>query len=342
MAIQISRQHLNQPLTRPLHLAALGVLALIIGIFDGPRVAALALSPDGQFSGSTELELTLLRVAALGTAALLGAVAHLGARYSRESRNWLRALRRDAEDWSNQPTILRPTQWDLAWLIATIIYLASMFAVLYLGQQFDAASVPGWYRMLIEESGLYETLTATMLFGASLALFAVSRELRKAPNGPKWWAIAAPASLGFLLFVAAGEEISWGQHYLGFSTPDSMSTVNVQNELNLHNIGGYWANNALLAFFVGFAGVLPLLNRFFWDVGYVCDRLHVPVTSLMLAPIALISFVFDEREPFASLFGHPIWRLSEIREALFGIVMLAICSEFWIRHRTPTTRPRST
>jgi hypothetical protein len=35
--------------------------------------------------------------------------------------------------------------------------------------------------------------------------------------------------------VFAGEEISWGQRIIGFSTPEHLSEVNTQHELNLHN-----------------------------------------------------------------------------------------------------------
>ncbi len=39
-----------------------------------------------------------------------------------------------------------------------------------------------------------------------------------------------------VFFIAFGEEISWGQRILGFSTPTSLASINVQGELNLHNI----------------------------------------------------------------------------------------------------------
>lgn len=45
------------------------------------------------------------------------------------------------------------------------------------------------------------------------------------------WALIA-AVVAFL----ALEEISWGQRMLGLSTPEALSRVNIQGELNLHNI----------------------------------------------------------------------------------------------------------
>lgn len=37
-------------------------------------------------------------------------------------------------------------------------------------------------------------------------------------------------------FVAFGEEISWGQHFLGVEPPEFIRDINKQNELNVHNL----------------------------------------------------------------------------------------------------------
>lgn len=49
--------------------------------------------------------------------------------------------------------------------------------------------------------------------------------------GPRVWL----AGFSLMCFLALGEEASWGQHYLGYETPDALAAVNVQNEMNLHN-----------------------------------------------------------------------------------------------------------
>jgi len=33
-----------------------------------------------------------------------------------------------------------------------------------------------------------------------------------------------------------GEETSYLQHYIGFSTPEAYAVLNAQNELNIHNL----------------------------------------------------------------------------------------------------------
>src|SRR5690606_13691057 len=49
-----------------------------------------------------------------------------------------------------------------------------------------------------------------------------------------WLALAA---LG--CFYVAGEEISWGQHFLQWSTPEYWSALNDQQETNLHNVSSW-------------------------------------------------------------------------------------------------------
>jgi hypothetical protein len=37
-------------------------------------------------------------------------------------------------------------------------------------------------------------------------------------------------------FLCAGEELSWGQHLIGYATPLKVAAVNIQGEVNLHNL----------------------------------------------------------------------------------------------------------
>lgn len=317
-------------LTRPALLWTLGGVSLVAAALHLPRIAALGLSPDGEFSGSTEWELQMARLACLALGIVFVLLAAVSAKADKSDARLAEAVRRDIEVWRNESPPPRAERWNKVWTLLTALYLASMIGVLVWETTFKREAIPTSFRLVTEENGVYETLTAIMLVVSSFLLLQAGNALRKQATH-RWWTTIAPLGLGFLFFIAAGEELSWGQHYFGFATPETMEKVNVQKEFNLHNVGGYWANNALILFFFGFSGVLPLAARFFWDVSYLCERLHIPLTTCWLAPIALVSVVFDEREPFVSLFGHPIWRLSELREALFGIVMLTTCGEFWLR-----------
>jgi glucan phosphoethanolaminetransferase (alkaline phosphatase superfamily) len=74
--------------------------------------------------------------------------------------------------------------------------------------------------------------------------------------------VVAIAALGSLYI--SGEEISWGQHILNWSTPEYWSNVNDQNETNLHNTSSWLDQKPRLLLFIGIvaAGLLvPFLRR---------------------------------------------------------------------------------
>jgi hypothetical protein len=87
-------------------------------------------------------------------------------------------------------------------------------------------------RWMRGELGLVENLTVLFLAGAiACALLAYRRRARVR------WRFFGPAALAFAagLFFFAGEEASWGQHWLGFAPPEGIAARNDQGEFNLHN-----------------------------------------------------------------------------------------------------------
>ncbi len=84
------------------------------------------------------------------------------------------------------------------------------------------------------EDGVFETLTAILLFFAAILFF---RSAWMA--GRKGQAIPIRLLLGslglFCLFFCM-EEISWGQRILGWETPEWAKNINSQQETNLHNL----------------------------------------------------------------------------------------------------------
>jgi hypothetical protein len=91
---------------------------------------------------------------------------------------------------------------------------------------------PATDRVFYGEFGLLENLTVLFLLlgvvaGARILLTDTS-DIR----GPlKAWVLLIV--LGAVYF--AGEEMSWGQHFFGWSTPEDWARLNEQAETNLHN-----------------------------------------------------------------------------------------------------------
>lgn len=127
--------------------------------------------------------------------------------------------------------------------------------------------------------------------------------------------------------------MSWGQRLFGFDTPEALRDVNVQAEINVHNLGGYWANYLLMLGIFFYVGVLPLLERAFVDVRVVVAACGLPVPSLAFVPYGLVAAFLGDHPLLTALWYPSSWRLSEAREALFSLVMLGVALDRWLRVR---------
>lgn len=79
------------------------------------------------------------------------------------------------------------------------------------------------------------------------------------------WLRAWVALASLCCFYVAGEEMSWGQHILHWSTPEYWQHINDQQETNLHNTSSWLDQKPRLLLEIGvlFGGIVfPLLRRF--------------------------------------------------------------------------------
>jgi hypothetical protein len=118
-------------------------------------------------------------------------------------------------------------------------------------------------------------------------------------------------------FYVAGEEISWGQHILNWSTPEYWAAVNDQNETNLHNTSSWLDQKPRLLLFVGIcaAGLLvPALRR--WKAGWLPARFAPFYPSDTLSVTALGVLLPYTVQEIAEHFydGGVFTRVSEVQE----------------------------
>lgn len=118
-------------------------------------------------------------------------------------------------------------RWLWLWLVPSFLIL----------QLISREISPDFTRQYIDgELGVIENLTVIVLIPAIiLAIYLVS-QFRRLPSVmlAVWYGI-----LGLACFYFAGEEASWGQHWLGWATPDSIKELNDQGETNLHNMSSW-------------------------------------------------------------------------------------------------------
>ncbi|WP_420349128.1 hypothetical protein [Pelagibius sp.] len=139
----------------------------------------------------------------------------------------------------------------------------------------------------------------------------------------------------------AGEEASWGQHYLGWATPEGWEALNDQGETNLHNISSWFDQKprSLLEIGVIVGGiVIPLLALKRPQIRQ--GRFAVFLPPLVCLPVAVIA---EFAKTWDRLRSEGLWdiiifrRPSEIQELYFVLFILFYLVVF--RKRLLASRP---
>lgn len=84
-------------------------------------------------------------------------------------------------------------------------------------------------RLFVGEGHLIESAQFVFLFLAGIYFGLI---VRKEPGALRWFFLLATICSFFL----AMEEISWGQKLFNIETPQALDAVNVQGEINIHNL----------------------------------------------------------------------------------------------------------
>jgi hypothetical protein len=205
---------------------------------------------------------------------------------------------------------LAPLWW--LWLPLAFLAMALVTANLW----------PAFYERWIDgEHGVMESLQALHTFiGLLVALSAIP--LARARRRP--WLVAYLALAALACFYVTGEEISWGQHFFGWSTPEDWAEINDQGETNLHNLGALWNEvpRHILSAGVLLGGLLVPLLALRWPLR--AGRLGIVLPPACLWLTALLSAVgglLREKDWLGGLELLP--RASEVQESfLFWFVLL--------------------
>lgn len=121
------------------------------------------------------------------------------------------------------------------------------------------------YTAYTTEDSLVEWLTVLGLLMGSWVCF--SRAFRIGTSKGVLFLVTALV-MGGVLFLAAGEEISWGQRLFGIESPEYFKKNNTQAETNIHNliVGGVRINRWIFSFLLSavlafYLIILPILYR---------------------------------------------------------------------------------
>lgn len=129
--------------------------------------------------------------------------------------------------------------------------------------------------------------------------------------------------------VMAGEEASWGQHWLKFETPGIVAEHNKQNEFNLHNLAGDRPSSiARRGAEIGFPVlliVLPLLHLWFAPKSYVRKPINWPYWTIPKCEAITATVLGNLCRPIGAADPWDLQGVDELAEALWGIATV-----FWI------------
>ncbi|MFX0544715.1 hypothetical protein ACEWPL_004135 [Roseovarius sp. S1116L3] len=197
-----------------------------------------------------------------------------------------------------------------------VIIVATLVATVIL-----AFAAPDYFTLTFaKEDGLVEYGTALFLLVASIVMAIHATSLwRQGRRG----AAVMTAIYGLMFFVAAGEEVSWGQRIIGWESGEFFVENNKQNETNLHNlmVGDVHLTKSLfgpvlticiLLYLVGLPLIYPKGGR----IAALADRFAVPVPWLKHAAIALIASII-----IAVLDADRKW---EVYELIFSLLIVSI------------------
>lgn len=188
---------------------------------------------------------------------------------------------------------------------------------------------------LLKENGLIESIQSILLFSSILILFFTIKNVKK----KKFIYIFIIFKIIALTYYL-GEEISWGQHFLKWNSPEIFVEMNNQQETNLHNISNLFDQlpRSLVIIWCGFIPIFFYLTKNRLKLNKNIKLLILPnIKLLVVTTIFLIFFLPDF---FIDKFGfHPghhaegkdineafyfdffsfnyVERLSEIHELIF-------------------------
>jgi len=185
---------------------------------------------------------------------------------------------------------------------------------------------------LTVEDGVVEYTTALCyLIAATLFAWLVLR----GRWGRGWFLLLA---VGF--FLVMGEEISWGQRLLGFSTPSAIEQSNVQQELTLHNLEGLQDNARLLGvvLFTLLYLALPIARGRDNELSKLIVRLRIPIPPMSCAVLALLGLGFMA---VPRIQGAIVFSLDEVGELYLALAAAVFGLSQWseVRQGRATLNP---
>lgn len=213
----------------------------------------------------------------------------------------------DTRESADSPAELAPLWW---------LYLPIGVAVLLIAL---AQFAPHFYAEWLDNELSPIELLHTVI--PASALFVAIRTLRlptlsAMPLLRVWLSIAAVGC-----FYIAGEEMSWGQHLVGWAAPEYWASINDQQETNLHNVSSWFDQKPRLLLQLGvIVGgiIIPIYARYHPEIR--SHRWSIILPPGLCFPTALMAELADGSDDLLEFLEIPwvlFYRASEVQETFF-------------------------
>ena len=203
-------------------------------------------------------------------------------------------------------TLKTKSRNNFAVLWSVLIIVSALFALMIyeLPHVYPAVQSENWWEFLtpetwsrssIKELGLWENVTAVSFFVSGVILIATSVVRPVGASN----SMCVPFLFGVVYLVVAAEEISFGQHFLGFTAPEAVRSLNNQGETNFHNVFSDDINYyAVFLVFYGYIGVFPIIATYNQIVRTLTLHLNIPKPPIAFAKIMIPVFIVFSADLF--------------------------------------------
>jgi len=220
----------------------------------------------------------------------------------------------------------------------------------YLNKQFPSIYIytsgtiyEGWDSRIWSENGLVETMQEMILFFTiCYLLFFLSRLKNKNYLTIKIFLILEILGLSYFFL----EEISYGQHIIGYNTPNFFLNLNNQKEFNLHNISNLFNELPKSFVFIWCGLAIPFVRLFKPKIKKIYYVIINPNSKLIKISIILLIFTLPNlivskfdlidysllhlengsgyklKMFFTVVFSFNFFRISELHEFIFSYYFL--------------------
>jgi len=204
------------------------------------------------------------------------------------------------------------------------LYLVAMGTIIL------SASFPNYENtlsLMTEENGFFESVSVLLLL--SISVYGIMNIKNKSKFSTLFFYVIIIFST--LTFLAAMEEVSWGQHIFHFKSGDFFLEKNLQAETNLHNlIDGNIFSSIVYSCVYTFLVFIPLSLKLFPDLENKINALkyfninpHIILIVLFASSFQI--YFYDDFSVWSDMLTHIVALL------LFAVFLIVNKSSKWLK-----------